>query len=85
MVSAVKLLLKLSQGNLKNVRFADLQKLLATLGFELARVSGSHHIYTHPQISEIVNIQNVGGEAKPYQIRQVLTLVELHGLRLEKR
>jgi predicted RNA binding protein YcfA (HicA-like mRNA interferase family) len=85
MGAALKLLIKLSQGNLKNVRFAEFQKLLNALGFELVRVSGSHHIYTHPEVSEIVNIQNVGSEAKPYQIRQVLTLVELYGLQLEKR
>jgi predicted RNA binding protein YcfA (HicA-like mRNA interferase family) len=85
MGAALKLLIKLSQGNLKNVRFAELQKLLNELGFELVRVSGSHHIYTHPHIPEIVNIQNVKGEAKPYQIRQVLTLVEMHGLQMEEK
>jgi hypothetical protein len=30
-----------------------------------------------------VNIQNVGGQAKPYQVRQVLRLVERYNLRLE--
>jgi len=30
---------------------------------------GSHHIFVHPQVQELVNLQNVGGKAKPYQIR----------------
>jgi predicted RNA binding protein YcfA (HicA-like mRNA interferase family) len=75
-----KLLLKLSAGNLKNVRFHDFQKLLEEIGFKLSRVSGSHHIYSHPRVIELVNVQNVGGEAKPYQIRQVLYLIEKYGL-----
>lgn len=32
------------------VAFRDLEHLLRRLGFRLARISGSHHIYTHPQV-----------------------------------
>jgi predicted RNA binding protein YcfA (HicA-like mRNA interferase family) len=67
-----------------------LKKLLASpanarfeaLGFRLDRVSGSHHIFIHPAITELVNLQNVGGQAKPYQVRQLLRLVERHNLTL---
>ena len=52
-------------------------------GFQLVRVSGSHHIFTHEGIRELVNLQEVKGEAKPYQIRQFLRLVERYNLRLE--
>jgi predicted RNA binding protein YcfA (HicA-like mRNA interferase family) len=52
-------------------------------GFRLVRTSGSHHIFTHPAIPELVNLQEVKGEAKPYQIRQFLRLVEMYNLRLE--
>jgi predicted RNA binding protein YcfA (HicA-like mRNA interferase family) len=84
MVKTIKLLAQLSAGNLQNVRFQDFQKLLEGVGFALARVSGSHHIYMHNEIDELMNIQNVKGKAKPYQIRQALKLIEKHGLRLEK-
>ena len=47
------------------------------------RVSGSHHIFTHPTMRELVNLQEVGGQAIPYQIRQVLRLVEQYNLALE--
>jgi hypothetical protein len=30
-----------------------------------------------------VNLQDVGGQAKPYQVRQVLRLVERYGLQLK--
>ena len=39
----------------------------------------------HSSIPELVNVQDVGGEAKPYQIRQVLRLVERYNLRLGGR
>lgn len=77
-----KLLIKLLAGHLQNVRFRDFQELLDAFGFRLSRTSGSHHIYVHPDIREIVNIQNVKGQAKPYQIRQVLKLVEMHNVTL---
>jgi hypothetical protein len=34
-------------------------------------------------IPEMLNLQEVHGEAKPYQIRQFLRIVERHNLRLE--
>ena len=58
--------------------------LVKAFGFDLARVQGSHHIFSRPDIPELVNIQNVNGQAKPYQIRQFLKLVERHDLTLEE-
>ena len=75
---------KLGAGSLKNVAFSDMIKLVEGFGFRLTRVSGSHHIFTHPEIPELVNLQEVQGQAKPYQIRQVLKLVERYNLRLEE-
>lgn len=56
--------------------------LVEAFGFFLSRTSGSHHIFTHPEISELVNLQEADGKAKPYQIRQFLRLVERYNLRL---
>ena len=70
-------------GGSRNVRFDDLSGLVEAFGFTLARVSGSHHIFTHPNVPELVNLQEVGGQAKPYQIRQFLKLVEEYNLTLE--
>lgn len=58
-------------------------RLAEAFGFRLSRVSGSHHIFTHPGIPELVNLQNVHGQAKPYQIRQLMKLVERYDLKLE--
>ncbi len=64
----------------KNVRFADLVRLVEAFGFRLSRVQGSHHIFTRAGVPELVNLQDVHGEAKPYQVRQFLSLVEKYNL-----
>ncbi len=66
-----------------NVRFGDLLGLAEALGFQVARIEGSHHILTHPDLSELLNLQEVKGEAIPYQVRQLLRLIERYDLRLE--
>jgi predicted RNA binding protein YcfA (HicA-like mRNA interferase family) len=77
------LLQKLARGAFQNVAFADAISLVESFGFSLARVSGSHHVFVHPKIPEVVNLQEIGGEAKPYQLRQVLKLIERYNLKSE--
>ena len=78
-----RLLKRLSEGQLMNVVFGDMIHMVKGFGFRLDRVSGSHHIFIHPAIPELVNLQEVRGEAKPYQSRQFLRLVERYNLKLE--
>ena len=79
-----RLLKRLAEGALKNVSFSDFTNLVEGFGFRLTRVTGSHHIFAHPNIPELANLQEVKGETKPYQIRQFLRLVERYDLRLEE-
>lgn len=76
-----KLLAKAASGS-KHISFNEMVILVETFGFRLVRVNGSHHIFVHPQIRELVNLQEVNGKAKPYQVRQFLRLVELYDLKL---
>lgn len=78
-----KLLRKLLSGS-KNVRFAEVVACAEAFGFRLVRVRGSHHIYAHPDVPELVNLQDVHGQAKPYQIKQLLAIVERYNLQLEE-
>ncbi len=78
-----KLLLKLLSGS-KNIRFSEMQIVVESFGFNLGRINGSHHIYVHPDISELINLQNVKGKVKPYQVKQFLALVERYSLKREK-
>jgi len=49
------------------------------------RTAGSHTVFAHPEVDEQLNLQPHRGEAKPYQIRQFLALVEQYNLRLGDR
>lgn len=77
-----KLLRKALSGS-KNIRFADMLKLAEAFGFRLSRTQGSHHIMVHPQVPRPLNLQEVGGQAKPYQVRQFLKAVEQYNLLME--
>jgi predicted RNA binding protein YcfA (HicA-like mRNA interferase family) len=79
-----KLLQKIIDGS-KNIKFAELVNIVKGFGFKLSRTDGSHHIFTRPDIPEIVNLQDVKGQAKPYQIKQFLKLIEKHNLKLEEK
>ncbi len=56
--------------------------LVEAFGFRLSRTNGSHHIFVHTEIAELVNLQEVKGCVKPYQLGQFLRLVELYNLTL---
>jgi hypothetical protein len=68
----------------KSLRFSEVRALAEGYGFRLGRVRGSHHIFTHSGLHELVNLQDVGGFAKPYQVRQLLSLIEKYNLVLEE-
>lgn len=76
-----KLLEKALAGS-RNIRFDDMVLLVESFGFRLSRVSGSHHIFVHPKVKQLLNLQNVKGKAKPYQVRQFLQIVERHDLKI---
>ena len=83
MVTKRKILQKILAGS-KHIRFSDMIDLVEGFGFRLSRTDGSHHIFVHPDIPELVNLQEEKGQAKPYQMRQFLKLIERHSLRLEE-
>ncbi len=67
----------------RNIKFQEFIGLVKAFGFQLSRTSGSHHIFIHGEVDELINLQNVNGEAKSYQIKQFLELVERYNLTLE--
>lgn len=77
-----KLLKKLLAGS-KNISFSDATTCAKTFGFRLDRINGSHHIFVHAEIPELVNLQNKKGKAVPYQVKQLLQLIERYNLQME--
>jgi predicted RNA binding protein YcfA (HicA-like mRNA interferase family) len=78
-----KLLEKLLSGSM-DIRFDEFVLLLERFGFVLDRTRGSHHVFAHPDVAELLSIQpRKDGKAKPYQLRQFLKLVEEYSLKPE--
>lgn len=76
-MASVTRLLEQMRANAKNVRYADLAKVCDHYFGEPRQQSGSHRVYRMPwQGDPRVNIQNVRGEAKPYQVRQALAAID---------
>lgn len=76
------LLKRLTGGQVHNVRFEEFSSLIEALGFRLNRVRGSHRIYKHRRAPAVLNVQPRRGHAKPYQIKQLLFMIEKHKLDL---
>lgn len=65
------------------ISFRDFEKLLTAFGFKHVRTKGSHKIYVHPELSRPLPVQPTSKDAKAYQVREFLELVEEHGLYIE--
>lgn len=66
-------------GSDANIRFDDLVSLLTHLGFEM-RVRASHHTFRKAGVQDKINIQKDGNKAKPYQVRQVRSVILRYNL-----
>lgn len=82
MVKKQKLLQKAYSGS-KNFRFSDFVRLIESFGFALERITGSHHIFSNPDVPQSITAQpDKNGQAKPYQLKQFLRLIEKYDLYL---
>lgn len=70
-----------------NVDLSDLEGLLKKAGLAFDRQEGSHRIFKHPSRPNlVVNLQRAqDGKAKPYQVRQVLKILEDLGATLDDK
>ena len=84
MVNPAKLYAKLAQSPKQIVAFRDFERLLGAFGFVLQRTRGSHRAYKHRDVSELLTVQPKGKDAKPYQIRKFLDMIEQFGLELDE-
>lgn len=60
-----------------NIRFLDLRKVCESFFGEPRQSGTSHLIFKTPWPGDPrINIQDAGGKAKPYQVRQVLQAID---------
>lgn len=70
-------LIEQMRNNPKNIRFVDLIKVCKQYFGEPRQTGGSHTVFKTPwQADPRINLQDDGGKAKPYQVKQVLAALD---------
>ncbi len=64
------------QNNPAGVRFQEICRLADQLGFTKRGGKGSHIVYEKDGVEEILTFQDRKGMAKPYQVKQLLAVIE---------
>lgn len=64
-----------------SLRYNEFKMLIEQFGFRLASVNRLHNIFVHEQVITPINIQNINGVIKPFQVRQLINLVYQYQLK----
>ena len=83
MVKPSKLYQLLLDTSNRSVTFRDFIALIEAFGFIHERTKGSHQSYSHPACAKLLVVQPLGKDAKRYQVRELLDMIEENGLTLE--
>lgn len=67
------------KNNPNNVTFNEIISLLKEQGFELKRISGSHHIFNKDDITFVIPVHNK--RVKSVYIKRVIDLIEMNNNR----
>ena len=67
-------LLELLKNSPNNVMFGDIRKLLELEGFDLDRITGSHHIFKRNEIVLVIPVHN--NRVKSAYVKRVVELIE---------
>lgn len=65
-----------------NIPFDQTRTLLRAFGFSES-IRGSHHKFVREDVEELINLQEVGGKCKPYQVRQMREVLLRYNLEQE--
>lgn len=78
-------LLNKASSSPQNLRFREFCNLIELFNAELRKTSGGHCVYKRgKEPSFTISVQDVGGMAKPYQVKQFLNILSNLGLLKEE-
>ena len=83
MTTPAKLYALLLQSTNRTVDFRDFVAMAEAFGFANIRTKGSHRSFAHEDCPKLLVLQPKGKDAKRYQIREFLDMVEAFGLTLD--
>ncbi|MBT2187910.1 type II toxin-antitoxin system HicA family toxin [Sphingobium nicotianae] len=84
MVKPSKLYAQLLETTNRSIDFRDFIAMVEAFGFINARTRGSHRSYVHTKCPKLLVLQPKGRDAKRYQVREFLDMIEEYGLTLEE-
>lgn len=84
MTKSAKLYALLLQSTNRQVDFRDFVAMVEAFGFENVRTKGGHRSFAHLACNDLLVIQPKGKDAKRYQIREFLDIVQENGLTLDE-
>ena len=84
MTKPAKLYALLLQSTDRSIDFRDFISMIEAFGFVHIRTKGSHRSYAHPACDALLVLQPKGKDAKRYQVREFLGIVEANGLKMDK-
>jgi predicted RNA binding protein YcfA (HicA-like mRNA interferase family) len=67
-------LLERLKNNSKGATFSDIRTLLSQEGFELDRVTGSHHVFKRPGVTFVVPVHS--NRVKSVYVKRLIELIE---------
>jgi len=73
-------LIEKARNNPTGVRFQEICLLAEHLGFTKRGGKGSHVVYEKEGVEEILTFQDRKGMAKPYQVKQLLAVIDKYRL-----
>lgn len=66
-----------------SVRYHEFKTLLEHFGFGLVSMNRLHQVFAHPQLKELLSLQNVNGQIKPFQVKQAIALIYKYQLKAD--
>lgn len=73
-------LIERATNNPAGIRFKELCLLAGHMGFQKRGGKGSHVVYERDGVEEILTFQDHNGMAKPYQVKQMIAVIEKYRL-----
>ena len=73
-------LIEKAMNNPAGIRFKELCLLAEHMGFQKSCGKGSHVVYEKDGVEEIMTFQDRKGMVKPYQVKQLLAVIEKYRL-----
>lgn len=84
MTQIAKLYARLLDNPKLSISFRDFLALVEAFGFTHRRTKGSHQSFGHPDCPRLLVLQPKGKDAKRYQVREFLDMIEEFGLKLDE-